>query len=337
MTNQRTNVVNGVGTTLASPMGASATSLTVASASGFPPVPFYLTLDPANALGHREVILVDTSVVGATLTLSSTANRYLAGSAAGSGIAHLAGEVVKFAIDAQLFDDLNDRIDAGYQPGGTDVLVTDGGTGASTASGARANLGLVYDLNVATPAAWAAGVAAEAALRTAADGTLTTNVATNTAGIATELGVRAAADTALSGRVTTVEAAYAAWTSYTPTLTQSGAVTKTVNYAKYLQMGKTVFCNVMLTITGAGSANNVVLVGLPVTASTSSAVVIGSGFLYDQSVGGLWTHAVRLASTTTVEFLATGGGSQQGLTGALFAVALANLDQVEFSIVYEAA
>lgn len=35
--------------------------------------------------------------------------------------------------------------DAAYQPGGTDVPVTDGGTGASTAADARTNLGVDYD------------------------------------------------------------------------------------------------------------------------------------------------------------------------------------------------
>jgi hypothetical protein len=135
-----------------------------------------------------------------------------------------------------------------------------------------------------------------------------------------------------------------AWTSYTPTFTQSGAVTKTVTYAKYTQIGKTVIFTVKLTATGAGTANNKIVIGLPVTAATSgpSGSPIGTGSVFDTSAGTLTPGLTEMESTTTIGLQdataqVTAGTSVLGLTGTAFALALASGDVVSMSGAYEAA
>jgi hypothetical protein len=129
----------------------------------------------------------------------------------------------------------------------------------------------------------------------------------------------------------------AAWTSYTPTLTQSGAVTKTVTYAKYVQMGKTVIVNVLLTCTGAGSAANSVVVGLPVTAAQSTNQAIGSGYLFDASVPLNYRAIVSLASATTVFLNPAASTVADVLGNTSFTAALASGDLISIFAMYEAA
>jgi hypothetical protein len=82
----------------------------------------------------------------------------------------------------------------------------------------------------------------------------------------------------------------AAWESYTPTLTQSSTVTKTVTYAKYTQINKLCIVNVRLDVTGAGTAANSVVVGLPLT-SASANINIGSVSI--QRLTWLWLPMIR--------------------------------------------
>jgi hypothetical protein len=88
-----------------------------------------------------------------------------------------------------------------------------------------------------------------------------------------------------------------AWTSYTPTLTQSATVTKTVNYAKYFKIGRMCQVTVSLTVTGAGTATNAITIGLPLAAAT--AIGFGGGYFYDGSGNALYPGISTVLTTTT--------------------------------------
>lgn len=126
-------------------------------------------------------------------------------------------------------------------------------------------------------------------------------------------------------------------TTYTPTLTQSGAVTKTVTYASYIRIGRMIIGNIRLDVTGSGSAANAITISTPVTAS-SSTVVVGSGYFFDASVGA-YSGSCALLTTSTFGIYATvtGGLNPLGATGAASAVALASGDILNISFSYEAA
>lgn len=127
-----------------------------------------------------------------------------------------------------------------------------------------------------------------------------------------------------------------AWTSYTPTLTQSGAVTKTVNVGKWIRIGRTIIAQFDLTCTGAGTGNNEVLVGLPVTAA---ALVgnphFGAMMIYDASTTTRYNGNAEARSTTTVAL------SYNQATAAVWGVgpniALASGDILRGIVTYEAA
>ncbi len=135
-----------------------------------------------------------------------------------------------------------------------------------------------------------------------------------------------------------------AWTTYTPTFSQSATITKTVTRAKYQQIGKIVFFDVTLTATSAGTAANAVLVGLPVTAAAAvgSGQHAGSGRIFDTSVAGTCPGLTIIASTTTCALVdsasaQTGNPLLLGQTGTSFAAAIGSGDVVYACGFYEAA
>lgn len=128
-----------------------------------------------------------------------------------------------------------------------------------------------------------------------------------------------------------------AWSTWTPTLTQSGSVTVTVVWARYARYGRTIHFSAVLSVTGSGTSSNEVLVSLPVTAASSAFPVGGSGYVVDSSASTQYPGLPYLKTTTTIGLLpsATTG---LGLLGALgFTAALASGDAVAISATYEAA
>jgi hypothetical protein len=128
-----------------------------------------------------------------------------------------------------------------------------------------------------------------------------------------------------------------AWTTWTPTLTQSGPVSHTVTYAKYLQLGHLVFVGAVLTCTGAGTLNEYVVVGnLPVAmAVTSHASVTGGFRIFDAGTANyVGVAAAHNNSPTAVVGLAHGLGDAFGKAPNF---ALANTDVVAIFLTYEAA
>ena len=124
MTAQETNLFNAFETTLATTMGSSDTTLTVAAVTDSYPTtlsaPFYIVINPDSAT-NREVILVTAVNTGTKELTTSVPNRYLPGSASSSGLSHSSGQVVRMAPLQQHIEDINDRVDTIINEDGTEV------------------------------------------------------------------------------------------------------------------------------------------------------------------------------------------------------------------------
>ena len=128
------------------------------------------------------------------------------------------------------------------------------------------------------------------------------------------------------------------WSTYTPTVTQSGTVTNLHTFAKYARFGRLIVVTVQTKATAAGTANNAITVSLPVTAATDAVDTISGGWMiYDDSATSYYPfgHGCRIKTSTTVSFV--DGDGDAGLTASDSPVTLANNDFIWFSCMYEAA
>ena len=133
------------------------------------------------------------------------------------------------------------------------------------------------------------------------------------------------------------------WTGYTPTLTQSATVTKTVTYAEYMEQGTLVFVRGVLAVTGTGTSANAVVIGLPVAADFTVGApgfgfVCGVGKIRDDSATQSYLGIVNIVSTTTFQVMPLVPGTNvSGLGASQFTAALATGDGIVFSLQYKKA
>lgn len=130
------------------------------------------------------------------------------------------------------------------------------------------------------------------------------------------------------------------WVNYTPTLVQSVTVTKTVTYARYVKIGRLVTASGSLTVTGAGTANANIVVGLPFAANFLAFTAIGTAYIFKSSTTTNVSGTAAYDSANGFNIVGAGSKtvatSRLGLTGSDFPTGLAAGDIVHYTVTYEA-
>jgi hypothetical protein len=126
------------------------------------------------------------------------------------------------------------------------------------------------------------------------------------------------------------------WTTYTPAVTQNGAVTSTVTSARYTRINDTIIGQVRLSVTGTGTANNSVQVSLPVTAN-NTLISVGTGSIYDSSTVLMYDGFLFVAVGDPDNVWIVGDWAAGGTWGTSPSLAIANNDVIWLQFNYEAA
>jgi hypothetical protein len=100
--------------------------------------------------------------------------------------------------------------------------------------------------------------------------------------------------------------------TWTPTLSQSGAVTKTVNHGVYTRRRGRFWAEAKMTVTGSGTGGNVITVSTPFTVGWSG----GNFRMYDTSIGWYRVGGVEPTSTTLLSFVIDQGTGLYGMAAS---------------------
>lgn len=99
--------------------------------------------------------------------------------------------------------------------------------------------------------------------------------------------------------------------SWTPTVTQSGTVSKTVNWGWYRRSNGLYEAQCKLTFTGSGTSTNAILISTPLTQVDA----FGAFVFYDSSLGEYRVGNVLPNSTTTYSLAIDEGVDLYGIAG----------------------
>lgn len=120
------------------------------------------------------------------------------------------------------------------------------------------------------------------------------------------------------------------WVDWTPTVTQSGSVSVTVSYAKYVAIGETIHLRVLLTVTGSGSAGNAIEVSAPSGMEPAyGGGIIGAGLINDSGTAQYLGVIVWNGSVMRVR------SDAAGYIGVNPSFALASSDTISLVATYE--
>jgi len=137
-----------------------------------------------------------------------------------------------------------------------------------------------------------------------------------------------------------------AWQSWTPSYTNFTIGNGTVNFAKYIQIGKTVFFTWKATLGTTTSMTDAVVVSLPVTVSAQFnfdvSPLIGHAGYHDASSGNFYPLILIYRTTGTgfgIGAIQSSGtyGVYNGITSAAVPVAVGTGDIIHATGFYEAA
>lgn len=120
--------------------------------------------------------------------------------------------------------------------------------------------------------------------------------------------------------------------TWTPTVNQGGAVTCTVNHARYRVREKMAFVNLRVTITSAGViGNGIIIGGQPAAIQPVAETLLGVSMLLDSGTA-YYAGAVRAVTATNWQIFAHQGASSVGASPSF---ALASGDVIYMELAYD--